>query len=725
MGNFGVSANDSVTQQRVKDLLTQINANDSIPSARRKQNIAAADSANVAKLTEYLANANKYNGNVGSKGDFVTNTEDNIFLKEYIEGRAASEGIQIPQGMKIKISNYQTGEARDIYSGNLLKGDVGGIQRDQYWSDLSTYWYNKFNSEQRPYKKIEDFCKDKGLNDEQTEKVLELYRFHDVRVNIFKARIKDMFSLLSKERADVEKRVAQMKISVEQKQEIMQVKDFLDRYYKVEAEYNGKTYNLLNLSEEDKKEIGEKSLEFAKFLEKISPELRKHSATFAQKEMQSEELTDAGQSSQWIAWPLLAVLGTGVVKGLFENTEMKEGMKNSEAFAKFIKENPQKGNEILDKCVAKFNKLSKNGTCYVDELAEDQSISRWGKVKNFGKKCAYKAVGKTYIPKPKTERLLNGTRLMERYMKRIGFEGGEYIVKQKVIQSQGLRKWINPISQFKNARGGALVTLLLGTAALSMDDCMGAGKDFFQDQNNFGFGTGLGFAVAGAAGGILSSAAIVPTFQGIVDYLRSDKILNKMGVAPKRSMAEKLYSKQTVDNLKYLKFINPKHTKFLGETGRKLAGRGLVGTFVGGFLGTLGVVLASTSSGSSWTSMGLTRWLMGANGDELVEKNIIDEKDNGFFDTDRNMMEYDAYKGKAKGITYSIPTGDWFIGSTVGALGGFTHSNPAIQNTWTVLQGCSETLTASGYQVLGEHTRNSAIREQKQKLVESAKTGIN
>ena len=584
-----------------------------------------------------------------SQKDYDTNTDNNKFLKEYIEGRAVSEGVSIPKGMKLKISNYNGEKYRNILSGSVLTGTVG-IMSEKYWADF----INNFKSGAKD-KSVEEYCKEKGLNEEQTEKVMELYRFHDVRVNVFKARIKDMFSLLSKNKDEVQQRVAKMKISDEQKEEIIKVKDFLDKYYKVEAEYNGKTYNLLNLSHEDKEELKEKAPEFLQFAEKMSPELRKQSAYFAQKEMQADELSDAGQSSKYVAAPLMLALGIGLGKGYFEGKEMKEGIKASEKFADFIRKNPKEGNAILNKCVAKYNKLSKNGTVY----AENGELA--------------------------------GKELIERYMRRLklngkSMAGGEYIVYQKALHNQGLRKWINPITKFRNTRGAALWTLIAGTMALSLDDCLGAGKDFFQDQNNFGFGTGLGFAAAGIAGGIASSAAVVPTFQGIVDYTRADKTLRKMGILPKLNIANKFLHKG------------------------KLALLGI----------PLGLVLASTSSGSSWTSMGLTRWLMGKNGDELEKQDIIDKKDNTFTASNENMMEYEAYKGKWKGITTGV-TGDWTIGTIGGATGVFTHSNPVIQNTFTTLQGCSETLTASGYQLLGNTMRNAELNKQKQELVESAK----
>ena len=109
--------------------------------------------------------------------------------------------------------------------------------------------------------------------------------------------------------------------------------------------------------------------------------------------------------------------------------------------------------------------------------------------------------------------------------------------------------------------------------------------------------------------------------------------------------------------------------------------------------------------------------------DELEEKNIITKQENTFKASNDNMMEYEAYKGKWEGITYGY-TGDWTIGTVGGLFGVFTHKNPVIQNTFTTLQGCSETLTASGYQILGNEIRNAELEKEKQALVESANKQI-
>ena len=650
-----------------------------------------------------------------NSADYDVNTKDNLFLKEYIMGKAEAEGIKVPEGMKINISNFNSSEARDIYSGNPLKG-IAGIQTEQYYNEaprrtaeffdrhiLGLFGQDCLFKHDLNFKNVEQYCDERNLTDKQKEQVLDLYRFHDVRVNIFKARIKDMFNFFTQDKEIVARKIANMKITPEQKEEMIKVKDFVDKYFKVEAEYNGKTYNLLNLTDEDKTELNEKSPEFLKFIEKMQPELKKNALYFAQKEVQGDELSDAGATSRWTAWGLMGLLGYGLYDGYKSGKEMKEGMKAAEKFAEFIRNNPKEGNEILDKCVAKFNKLNKNGQVYV---AEDTGELKTGISKLWAKMLS-KIKGKP-AQLNKVEGTLAGTKLIERYMKKIGFEGGEYLVYQKAINSQGLKKWVNPITKFKNAKGRALGVLLGATFLLSGDDCAGAIKDFFQDQNNFGTGAAMTFAGISALGGVASSAAFVPTFQGVVDWIRSQKMLTKMGIIEKEPMVNKMFSKKTLNILSKI----------------PLAKRLAVPTLLGG----LGVVLASTSSGSSWTSMGLTRWLIGKNGDDLEKKNIIDKKDNTFTSANENMMEYEAYLGKYNGIT-GIPlntsiTGDWTIGSTLGVAGLFTHVDPRIERLFTSLQGCSETLTASGYQIAGNTMRDAELNKQKQELVESAKNKI-
>lgn len=603
------------------------------------------------------------NGNL-----YETDTKENLFLKEYIIGKAVAKGITIPDGFNIRVSNYNGSKYHDILQGNVFKG-VTGIQAQKYLEDAKN-WITR-NKDKN--KSIEDYCREKGLTADETEKVIEYYRFHEVRVDIFGARIKDMFDLLSQNREVVKARVGEMKISDEDKNKILQVKDFIDKYYKIEAIYKGRTINLMNMSENDIAEIQKESPEFAKMLKEMQPELIRHTNHFAGKEMQGQELSDAGQSSRGVAGFLLGLLSFGLYKGYKEGKEMKEGMKGAEDFAKFIKENPKKGREILDKCVTELNTLSKNGTVY-EEIIEEGYQRPWHK----------KALRKIGIKLPDGEAVQKGTIQIKKYMKSIGFEGGEFLVEQAAIHSRGVKAWVNPITKFKSSKGAALTALIMGTVMLSGDDCAGAVKDFFQDQNNFGTKTGLAFAGLGVLGGISSSAAFVPTFQNIVDYKRADGILKKLDIIPK------LKGKQLI----------------------KSKGKWALLTTL------MGVVLASTSSGSSWTSMLLTGLKMKKNGNELEKKGIISKADNTVHKTYNNMMEYEAYKGKKEGITYG-PTGDWTIGSIGGALGLFTAVNPVVQNTFVNLQGCSETLTASVYQVTGNKARDIALEKEKVALLQS------
>jgi hypothetical protein len=112
-----------------------------------------------------------------------------------------------------------------------------------------------------------------------------------------------------------------------------------------------------------------------------------------------------------------------------------------------------------------------------------------------------------------------------------------------------------------------------------------------------------------------------------------------------------------------------------------------------------------------------TRMLFGLKGDKLEEKNIITKDENTSQKATENMMKYEAYYGKWDGIAKGDPT----IGSIGGGLGLFTHTNPYLQNISFGLQGCSETLTACGVQLLGDEARKSNLDKEKETLVKSVK----
>ena len=130
-----------------------------------------------------------------------------------------------------------------------------------------------------------------------------------------------------------------------------------------------------------------------------------------------------------------------------------------------------------------------------------------------------------------------------------------------------------------------------------------------------------------------------------------------------------------------------------------------------------GMITTSSSSGSSWGSMAGTRFLIARNGDKLEKKNIISKEKNKVSDTNRNMMAYEAYKGKWRGISLSDP----ILGILGGGLGLFTHSNPYIQSFAFGVQGCSETITACLYQITGKKVRSDKLSIEKQRLIENLK----
>ena len=268
------------------------------------------------------------------------------------------------------------------------------------------------------------------------------------------------------------------------------------------------------------------------------------------------------------------------------------------------------------------------------------------------------------------------------------------IAQMKEIYKAGRPRFVNPFKAFKDAfkgvKGKGALALVGGTVLASylwktflgsVDDLSGAGKDFIQDSDNFGFGWGTAIAIPSMIMGVLSSAFIAPTIDAHINFNRAEKILTKQGILPK---------------LKGL-------SRFANIFKRC------------GVWAVLGVVIAACSSGSSWTSMAGTRMLFAKKGNELEAKNIITKEENTSNATTDNMMQYEAYYGKWDGIAKGDPT----IGSVGGGLGLFTHTNPYVQNISFGLQGCSETLTACVVQMFGNKTRDDKLAKDKKLLLSS------
>ena len=165
------------------------------------------------------------------------NNDKNSFLKEYINLRLAKENVKLPEGWEINVKSPE----------KLSRGD---------------------------------------------SKLLR-----DVRVNTYKARVDDLFNLLEKPKDYTDKRIGEMKISDEEKANLKLLKEKYDNYYTIELKAGDKTYDLRNLSEEDKKEISDKNPELAQFLEQEQESIEGISKKFSSAEIKKEVLADSGKSS--------------------------------------------------------------------------------------------------------------------------------------------------------------------------------------------------------------------------------------------------------------------------------------------------------------------------------------------------------------------------------------------------------------------------------------------
>lgn len=485
-------------------------------------------------------------------GAYEQNSKSNSFLREYLMGKA---GDRLPQGMTINVSSPS--EYSDEFKA-LLKS---------------------------------------------------------VRVDIYGARVADMFKLLVQDSGAVEKRVAQMKISDEEKQKILQLKAMFDEYYNVTAQYQGKSYDLLNLNDETKAELEAISPEFAKFIQEEQDDLKANTIKFTQGELEHLELSDAGEDSKKAVPLLLGVLGTlGAKEVISSYRERKAAMKNPTAF-----------------------------------LAEQKALSK----------------AKFRLVNPFTD------------------------IKTRI---KGKKGW---------AMMAALSPILLNTLSGSIDDLSGAAKDYFQDKECFGTPKAAALAGLSAVAGVGTSFAIAGTYENARDILKARRFVKKNRLAAAKASG----NLERVENLR--KAFRPSMKSRIMKGGKFAVGAGL-----------FGMVVASCTSGSSWASMLGTRYLFGQNGDKLVEKNIIDKEDNTFKNSNDNMMKYEAYEGKYHGIL-SGPTSDPVVGFTLGATGLLTHPNAVTAATAFATQGCSETLTACGYQLLGGKARENKLDKQKAELLKS------
>ena len=235
-------------------------------------------------------------------GTFKTNTASNKFLKEYLEGKALNKGIKIPDGMKISVSSPE-------YYSQVFQNLLKHVSKD-----------------------------------------------------IYQARVIDLFRLITQDKSIVEQRVAKMQISEKDKQSILKLKEGFDGYYKLELSYGDRKFDLLNLSDEDKKFISGISKEFGKFLEEEQAELKKHTTDFAQKEVSKLRLDDAGHNSAVAAGGLATILTFLVGKGVWESRTDAKRIKLDRAG--FIREQAEIFKEGVPKLKNPFREFidaAKNG----------------------------------------------------------------------------------------------------------------------------------------------------------------------------------------------------------------------------------------------------------------------------------------------------------------------------------------------------------------------------
>ena len=99
-----------------------------------------------------------------------------------------------------------------------------------------------------------------------------------------------------------------MNIPQEDKDKLLALKKKYDNYYRIELKVADNVYDLLNLSDSDKKELEKSYPQILDFVAKEKENLlsvRKH---FSSAEIKKEVLADSGQSSRYGAYALLPVL---------------------------------------------------------------------------------------------------------------------------------------------------------------------------------------------------------------------------------------------------------------------------------------------------------------------------------------------------------------------------------------------------------------------------------
>jgi len=386
--------------------------------------IIEVDNGELAKLLSATGESDVSNL---LKLSYSTNTDKNIFFKQYIEEKANQKGVKLPKGLNITISSP---------------------------AELST-----------------DFT--------------TLLR--EVRTNIYGARINDMFNLIVQDIKTVENKVSQMEISSEDANKILELKKMFDSYYKIEATYNGETYNLLQPNFDELEKI---SPEFAKFIQEENKILRENSIKFTKEEISADVLKDAGENSVNFLPTLMGVLAASFALG----------MSQSAYDAYNIKYAP-----IVDELSAKF-KSTKKGLNPLKWFNASKDFVKGFYNSNKNKKF-YSAGLRDYITEQKT-----------------------------IANTENIKTFVNPVKsvaeKMKNAKGKWGKILALGgtfalTALGSIDDCCGCTKDYKQDKDNFGKGFALPVALGSGFFGVASSFAIAETIDHNSSVMQAKRFVTR------------------------------------------------------------------------------------------------------------------------------------------------------------------------------------------------------
>lgn len=542
MGNYEIASFDRAVQQLIHE--KRIDDGNGVIEVDNGELANLLSAAKVDSVDELLGS---------TIGTYSVNSEQNLFLKQYIEKKAQKNGIEV----NVNVSSPK--------------------EYSKDFRELLTY----------------------------------------ARTNIYGACVNHMFDLLDKDSEEALKIIENSTISQEDKNKLIELKAAYDQYYNINIDHNGKTYNLLKISEEEIATLEQTDPEVAKFIRDNKADIKNQAKKFSRKELEKVELAEAGKNSKDFVPTLLGILGFSAAIG-------------------------------LGKTAYENYKIKKDWSGYIAE---------------------------------------------------------QRVLKHRKITLQNPFKEIS--SKVKGAKGKwQVIASLLGIVGLtlmgSFDDLSGCFKDYKQDKDNFGKKRAGILAGLAGAWGITTSFLIAPTVDTNAEINRARKVVNK----------EILNRAKANGRMGLVKTVSKKMQPSMA---RKLLKTGKAGLVAGG----IGVLIAACSSGSSHASMLGTRYLFAKNADDLEAKKLIDKSENTSKAANENMMKYEAYKGKWRGIAVG-PTSDPAIGFTFGATGLLASANPYVSAAAFSLQGCSETLTACGYQLFGDKSRGSELEKEKQALVESA-----